>query len=109
LSVAALGVSPGACATGGGDPARRAELHRAADAAWPQRRAPPRADNRRDRLHRQRAHRALVARGDQVTVLTRDAAKARDLFGPHVRIETDLNDIDRATRIDAVVNLAGRR
>lgn len=49
--------------------------------------------------------RRLVARGDRVTVLTRDADKARDRFGPHVRVVTDLQDV--SSPVDAVVNLAG--
>lgn len=51
--------------------------------------------------------RYLVLRGDTVIVLTRDAGKALDRFGPHVRIVTDLASIRRNTRVDAVVNLAG--
>lgn len=51
--------------------------------------------------------RRLVARGDTVLVLTRDADKALDRFGPHVQVVRDLNEIGRDARIDAVVNLAG--
>jgi uncharacterized protein (TIGR01777 family) len=51
--------------------------------------------------------RRLVRRGDRVIVLTRNADRALDRFGPHVHIVTGLADIDRETRIDAVVNLAG--
>ena len=53
--------------------------------------------------------RRLVARGDQVMVLTRDADRALDRFGAHVRIVTRLGDVDPGTRIDAIVNLAGAR
>jgi len=51
--------------------------------------------------------RRLVERGDRVIVLTRDADKALNRFGPHVRIVTRLGDVDSATDIDAIVNLAG--
>ena len=37
----------------------------------------------------------------------RNAAKAADLFGPHVDIVTDLERVPSETRIDAVINLAG--
>jgi uncharacterized protein (TIGR01777 family) len=49
----------------------------------------------------------LVGRGDGVIVHARNAAKAADLFGPHVDVVTDLASIPGDTRIDAVVNLAG--
>jgi uncharacterized protein len=51
--------------------------------------------------------RRLIRRGDRVLVLTRDADRALDRFGPHVRIVTNLADLGDETRIDAVVNLAG--
>jgi uncharacterized protein (TIGR01777 family) len=51
--------------------------------------------------------RRLLARGDAIIVLTRDADRAPDRFGPHVRIVTDLKALETDTRIDAVVNLAG--
>lgn len=51
--------------------------------------------------------RALLERGDRVIVLTRDKAKARDRFGDHVRVITDLAEIDCAQRVDCVINLAG--
>jgi uncharacterized protein len=51
--------------------------------------------------------RLLISRGDKVIVLTRRAEVALDRFGPHVRIVTDLNDLDSKERIEAVVNLAG--
>jgi uncharacterized protein (TIGR01777 family) len=49
----------------------------------------------------------LVARGDGVIMHARNAAKATDLFGPHVDVVTDLGRIPADTRIDAIVNLAG--
>jgi len=49
----------------------------------------------------------LVGRGDGVIVHARNAAKAADLFGPHVDIVTDLELVPSETRIDAVINLAG--
>ena len=49
---------------------------------------------------------ALVAGGHEVTVLTRDRAHAAGLPAP-LRIVTSLDQIDPATRIDAIVNLAG--
>jgi uncharacterized protein (TIGR01777 family) len=49
----------------------------------------------------------LVSRGDGVIVHARNAAKAADLFGPHVDIVTDLELVPSETRIDAVINLAG--
>lgn len=51
---------------------------------------------------------ALAAAGHQVTVLTRDPAKARALAsGGEVRCVTTLDAIDSAARVDAIVNLAG--
>lgn len=50
---------------------------------------------------------ALVARGDDVTVLTRDVAKACHLAAP-VRLVTSLDQLHASTRIDAIVNLAGQ-
>ena len=49
----------------------------------------------------------LVGRGDGVVVHARNAAKASDLFGPHVDVVSDLAGIPADTRIDAIVNLAG--
>jgi len=49
---------------------------------------------------------ALVGAGHDVTVLTRDATHARHLGAP-LRIVTSLDHIASATRIDAIVNLAG--
>jgi uncharacterized protein (TIGR01777 family) len=51
--------------------------------------------------------RRLLARGDRIIVLTRDADRALDRFGPHVQIITRLDELDEHTCIDAVVNLAG--
>lgn len=51
--------------------------------------------------------RRLLARGDQVIVLTRDPDLALDRFGPHVSIVKNLNELSADSRIDAVVNLAG--
>lgn len=49
----------------------------------------------------------LLARGDRVFVLTRDARQSQALFGDRVRHVEALSVIPRETRIDAVVNLAG--
>ena len=51
--------------------------------------------------------RRLIARGDAVTVYTRDAERGLDRFGPQVRVVTSLDAIEPAARIDAIVNLAG--
>lgn len=51
--------------------------------------------------------RRLLARGEAVIVLTREAGRALDRFGPHVRIVTSLQSIDSGAPIDAIVNLAG--
>lgn len=51
--------------------------------------------------------RRLIERGDEVIVLTRDRDNAEYRFGPHVRIVTSLRELDDATAIDAVINLAG--
>lgn len=51
--------------------------------------------------------RALIERGDRPLVLARNAAKAGYLFGPHVEVLEDLDEIDSQRRIDAVINLAG--
>jgi uncharacterized protein (TIGR01777 family) len=53
--------------------------------------------------------RRLLSRGDAVIVLTRDAERALDRFGPHVRVITDLKYLSKDTCIDAIVNLAGER
>lgn len=53
--------------------------------------------------------RRLISRGDSVIVLTRDADRALNRFGPHVRVVTDLQDLSPDTLIDAVINLAGAR
>ena len=49
----------------------------------------------------------LVERGDGVIVHARNAAKAADLFGPHVDVVTSLESVPAETRIDAIINLAG--
>ncbi|HYI64010.1 MAG TPA: TIGR01777 family oxidoreductase [Allosphingosinicella sp.] len=49
---------------------------------------------------------ALAAAGHDVTVLTRDRARAADLPAP-IRIVTSLGQIASDARIDAIVNLAG--
>jgi hypothetical protein len=49
----------------------------------------------------------LVERGDRVIVHARRAAKAADLFGPHVEVVTDLAQLPAETGVDAVINLAG--
>lgn len=51
--------------------------------------------------------RALIERGDKPLVLARNESKADYLFGPHVEVIGDLDDIDGHRRIDAVINLAG--
>jgi uncharacterized protein len=51
--------------------------------------------------------RALIERGDHVIALSRDAATARDRFGPLVEVCDDLARLDSAWQIDAIVNLAG--
>jgi hypothetical protein len=49
----------------------------------------------------------LLARGDRLFVLTRDARQSRALFGDRVRHIEDLHLLPAETRIDAIVNLAG--
>ena len=49
----------------------------------------------------------LQARGDRVMVLSRDPRQARVLLGDHVHHVSDLDELPKETRIDAVVNLAG--
>ena len=51
--------------------------------------------------------RRLLERGDRVIVHARRAAKAADLFGSHIDVVTDVAQIPAATRVDAVINLAG--
>jgi uncharacterized protein len=51
--------------------------------------------------------RRLLARGERVIVLTRDADRALDRFGPHVRIITRTAELNEHECIEAVVNLAG--
>lgn len=49
----------------------------------------------------------LLARGDRLFVLARDARQARTLFGDSVTPVETLSALPRETKIDAVVNLAG--
>lgn len=49
----------------------------------------------------------LLARGDRVFVLARDARQARTLFGESVTPVETLTALPRETKIDAVINLAG--
>jgi uncharacterized protein len=51
--------------------------------------------------------RALRRRGADVWVVARDVAAARAKFGPDVRVVGTPREIADATRIDAIVNLAG--
>ncbi|WP_158921138.1 TIGR01777 family oxidoreductase [Acidisphaera sp. S103] len=51
--------------------------------------------------------RDLVADGQRVIVLTRDARRAAAMFGPHVVVTETLDAIPGETPIEAVVNLAG--
>ncbi len=51
--------------------------------------------------------RRLIARGDTVWIWTRDAERALDRFGPHVRVVTQLDSIASDARIHAIVHLAG--
>lgn len=51
--------------------------------------------------------RELIAAGDDVVVLSRDPAKARDKFGPHAEAVSDLATLPATRRIDGIVHLAG--
>ncbi|WP_161965605.1 TIGR01777 family oxidoreductase [Steroidobacter cummioxidans] len=51
--------------------------------------------------------RRLLADGHSIVALTRDATRARKLFGSMVRVITSLDDIQASEHIDIVVNLAG--
>ena len=51
--------------------------------------------------------RALLADGQRVIVLTRDARRAAVVFGPRVTVTENLDTIPGETPIEAVVNLAG--
>jgi hypothetical protein len=51
--------------------------------------------------------RKLIARGDTVWVWTRDADRALERFGPHVRVVTELSSLANDARIHAIVHLAG--
>ncbi|MDB5967936.1 MAG: hypothetical protein JWQ90_386 [Hydrocarboniphaga sp.] len=50
---------------------------------------------------------ALLARGDQVVALARDAIRARAKLGANIEIVDSLDALDATRVIDAVVNLAG--
>lgn len=54
-----------------------------------------------------RVARALIARGDNLIVHSRDPNKAEYAFGPNATIVTDFKQIGAAAKIDAIVNLAG--
>lgn len=49
----------------------------------------------------------LLARGDRIFVLARDARQARTMFGDSVTPVEALSALPRETKIDAVINLAG--
>lgn len=49
----------------------------------------------------------LLARGDRVSVVTRNVETARDLLGPKVSIWSGLDQQRDLNGIDAVINLAG--
>ena len=51
--------------------------------------------------------RRLIERGDHVVVLTRDMARAEELFGPHAQIVESLDAIPDHDSLHAIVNLAG--
>lgn len=51
--------------------------------------------------------RGTIERGDRLIVWTRDAERARDLYGPRASIVTALEQLPSDQRIDAIVNLAG--
>jgi uncharacterized protein (TIGR01777 family) len=51
--------------------------------------------------------RHLIERGHKVIVLTRDRARALDLFGPYAEAITALDDIRPSRRVEVVINLAG--
>ncbi|HEX9810777.1 MAG TPA: TIGR01777 family oxidoreductase [Burkholderiales bacterium] len=53
--------------------------------------------------------RALLATGHEITLLTRDPIKCAYLFNGRARCVTQLTELDPATRVDVVINLAGER
>jgi uncharacterized protein (TIGR01777 family) len=53
--------------------------------------------------------RALLADGQQVTVLTRDPRRATTIFGGQVSCISSMHDLPATHRIDLIVNLAGAR
>ena len=56
-------------------------------------------------IGRQLAYRLMV--DHDITVLTRDAARARAMLSPSIDLIEDLSTWQPATRVDAVINLAG--
>lgn len=53
--------------------------------------------------------RALLADGQQVTVLTCSPEKATSIFGRQVRCISSMRDLPASERIDVIINLAGAR
>jgi len=51
--------------------------------------------------------RELIKNGDNVIVLSRQHEKAENLFGSHVHIVTNLEQLDSNTNLNAVISLAG--
>jgi uncharacterized protein len=51
--------------------------------------------------------RQAIEAGHRLIVLTRDADRAQDLWGPHALVVTSLREISSDQHIDAIVNLAG--
>ena len=51
--------------------------------------------------------RQILRDGDRLIILTRDAGKAWELFGPHALIVESLDEIADDETLDAIVNLAG--
>ncbi|MFL6577494.1 MAG: TIGR01777 family oxidoreductase [Povalibacter sp.] len=49
----------------------------------------------------------ILEAGDELWLLTRNARRARDLFGPHATILSSPGEISDLTRFDFIVNLAG--
>ncbi len=51
--------------------------------------------------------RRIIERGDSVTVLTRDAARAKNKLGDAVKCVSSLGDMENLDAFDAVINLCG--
>ena len=51
--------------------------------------------------------RTLLKNGDNITVLSRQYEKAENLFGPHVKIVTSLEEIESSDQFDGIISLAG--